>query len=65
MAATTPKETIIHKSAQPLKIILTQSKGNHFWEISAAGESLAEIMPVLKEADSRLKKEYGPKGGKK
>ncbi|VVB64564.1 Uncharacterised protein [uncultured archaeon] len=51
---------VIHKNLDPLKIILQKSHASGFnWEIHIQGRDLAEILPKLREANSKLKGEYG------
>jgi hypothetical protein len=52
-------ETVIHKSSQPLKILLQKTNSGYNWEIHCSGDGLAEILPIIREADKKLKNEYG------
>ena len=59
MAAETKE--VIHRNATPLKVVLTQHNQGYYWEIHVSGSTLAEIMPLLREANNKLKGEYGGK----
>jgi len=50
---------VIHKTGEPLKIILQTTGTGYHWEIHVQGRTLAEIMPLLREANNKLKGEYG------
>lgn len=53
---------VIHKSSQPLKIILQRTHvGAYAWEVHAQGADLSEILPVLQDTDSAMRRKYGGK----
>lgn len=52
-------ETVIHKNAQPLKVSLQKTSGGYNWEIHCSGITVAEILPVIREVNNKLKSEYG------
>ncbi len=50
----------IHEHASPVKIHLYKTAKDGFaWEVHVYGGSVAEIMPVIREANHKLKSEYG------
>ncbi|NPV63562.1 MAG: hypothetical protein HPY61_13235 [Methanotrichaceae archaeon] len=51
-----------HVHDQPIKVILQTTKSGYKWEITVQGSTTAAIMPVLRETNEKLKREYG-KGG--
>lgn len=52
-------EAVVHKSGQPLKILLQKTSSGYNWEIHCSGGNLAEILPIIREADKKIKNEYG------
>ncbi|NPV62798.1 MAG: hypothetical protein HPY61_09255 [Methanotrichaceae archaeon] len=50
---------VIHKNYSPLKILLQKTSVGYNWEIHYNGTSLEEILPVIREADQKMKREYG------
>jgi len=52
---------VLHKSSTPLKITLQRNQDGCSWQIHAAGANLEAIMPIIREADRKLKGEYGGK----
>ena len=50
---------VIHEYGDPVKIHLQKTAAGYNWEIHVSGVSVAEIMPVLREANRKLKGEYG------
>lgn len=54
-----PREVIHrHKHEQQVKILLQKVKGGYFWEIHATGAKVADILPILREADRKLRNEF-------
>ena len=56
-------ETVIHKNDQPVKVLLQKTANGYNWEIHCSGATAAEILPIVKELNNKLKSEYG--AGKK
>ena len=52
---------VLHTQDQPLKVLLKTTHTGYKWEITVMGKDLAEIMPKLREADTKLRREYGEK----
>ena len=52
-------DQVIHENAQPIKILLQKNSSGYNWEIHVCGISVAGIMPVIREANRKLKGEYG------
>jgi hypothetical protein len=52
-----PRE-VIHKNGQPMKIHLQKVKGGYTWEIHAYGGTVNELLPLLREADRKLRNEF-------
>ena len=51
---------VIHEYGNPVKIHLYKTaKDGYIWDVHASGTSVAEIMPVIREANRKLKGEYG------
>jgi hypothetical protein len=50
---------VIHEHGKPIKILLQKTSSGYNWEIHVSGASVAEIMPVIREANRKLKGEYG------
>jgi hypothetical protein len=48
-----------HTHDQPLKIKLESTTTGYRWEIHIAGKDLAEVLPKIREANNKLKGEYG------
>lgn len=46
-----------HTHDQPVKILLQKSKGGYNWEIHVSGKSVAEILPIIRDANAKLAKE--------
>ena len=60
MAAET--KTVIHKHAQPIKIVLKKTTdGGYIWDIHASAATVDEAMLLLQQANGRLKTAYGKK----
>jgi len=51
-------EAIVDSHKQPIKISLQKSR-NYNWEIRASGSNVDEILAVLRDADTKLRNEYG------
>lgn len=49
----------IHESGKPVEIRLYKGDNKYTWEIHITGQNLAEIMPVVIEANRKLKSVYG------
>jgi hypothetical protein len=52
-------ETVVHKSGLPLKVLLQKTSGGYNWEIHCSGGSMSDILPIIREADKKIKNEYG------
>lgn len=52
---------VIHRNDQPLRIVLQKGSKGYNWEIHIQGKDLAEVQPILREANNAMKKEYGGK----
>ena len=50
---------VIHEYGNPVKIHLMKTSSGYNWEVHVSGASVAEIMPVIREANRKLKGEYG------
>lgn len=50
---------VIHKNHQPLKVLLQKTQNGYNWEIHVQGRNLSEILPVLRDANAAIRKEYG------
>ena len=51
---------VVHEYGNPVKIHLYKTaKDGYIWDVHASGASVAEIMPVIREANRKLKGEYG------
>lgn len=50
---------VIHEHGKPIKILLQKTSSGYNWEVHVSGASVAEIMPVIREANRKLKGEYG------
>ncbi|GAB6266210.1 MAG: hypothetical protein STSR0001_16570 [Methanothrix sp.] len=51
---------VIHEYGNPVKIHLYKTaKDGSIWDVHASGAFVAEIMPVIREANRKLKGEYG------
>lgn len=50
---------VIHKNDQPIKIHLQKNSAGYTWVIDVSGASVTEILPILREANKKLKSEYG------
>jgi uncharacterized membrane protein len=56
------QKEIIHKSADPLKIVLIKTKSSYNWEIHISGQSIEEIEPQLRTINDVLIDGYGVRG---
>jgi hypothetical protein len=54
-------ETVVHKSGLPLKVLLQKTSSGYNWEIHCSGDSLSEILPIIREANTKIRNEYGGK----
>jgi biotin operon repressor len=53
-------QTVLHKSVHPVKIILQRIQHEkYYWEVHVAGANVSEILPIIREANKKLKSEYG------
>ena len=50
---------VIHENGQPVKIHLQKNAKGYTWVIDVSGSAVAEILPILREANRKLKGEYG------
>jgi hypothetical protein len=51
---------VIHEYGDPVKINLYKTtKDGYIWDVHVSGASVAGIMPVIREANHKLKSEYG------
>jgi len=44
---------------QALRVILQKTGSGYHWEVHCQGANLAEILPLIREANNKLKNEYG------
>jgi hypothetical protein len=51
-------KTVIHESGQPIKILLQKTSIGYNWEIHVSGGSVAEILPTIRDANTKLAREY-------
>ena len=49
----------VHEGGNPIRIHLYKGDKKYTWDIHVAGQSLAEIMPMVGEANRKLNSEYG------
>lgn len=50
---------VIHEYGDPVKIHLQKTAAGYNWEVHVSGASVAEIMSVIREANRKLKGEFG------
>lgn len=43
----------------PVKISLQKSRNSYDWQIHVSGSTVDEVLPILRDADTKLRNEYG------
>ena len=61
MPESKPSKEVVHVNGQPLKVILQKTATRFNWEVHVSGANVAEILPIIREANTKLMREY--KGG--
>jgi len=58
---TVETKEVIHKSGNPLKILLQKNSLGFHWEIHCTGKTLEEILPKIEEANIKMQAKFGGK----